>query len=82
MLIKETNPDLNKFLKHIKYYQTNKPKNNMIQPEHSDKDGLKWELKHNKVLTLIKNIKMFFIVCHLNKDNNFKNKLKLDLEDF
>ena len=78
MSIKDIKPDLRRFLKLIKYYQINKLKNSMIQQECLEKDGLKWGRKLNKDHTLMKSIKTYFITCHLNKDNNFKDKHKQD----
>lgn len=50
----------------------------MILQEYSEKDGQEWDQKLNKDHILIKNIKMYFTACHLNKDNNSKDKLKQD----
>lgn len=50
----------------------------MILQEYSEKDGQEWDQKHNKDHILIKNIKMYFTACHLNSDNNSKDKLKQD----
>ncbi len=78
MLVKGINPDSNKYHKLIKFCLIQVLSNSMIQQGLLDKDGLKWVVKLNKELIPINNIKMSFIVCHLNKDNNFKDKHKLD----
>lgn len=78
MLVKGINPDSNKYRKLIKFCRIQVLSNSMTQQELLDKDGPKWVVKLNKELIPINNIKMSSIVCHLNKDNNFKDKLRQD----
>lgn len=53
---------LNKYHKLMKFCQINKIKSNMIQLEYLEKDGRKWDRKHNKDRIRIKSFKMFFII--------------------
>ena len=82
MSIKVTNLSSRKSHKHIKSSPITKSNNSMTLLEYSGKDGPKWDPKLSKEHTPTKNIKMFSIACLHNKENNFKNKLKQDLEDF
>ena len=66
----------------MKYCQINKIKNNMIQQEYLEKDGRKWDLKHNKDRIRIKSFKMFFIICRRKKESSLKGKVKQEQEEF
>jgi hypothetical protein len=46
----------------------------MIHQGYLIKDGLKWVIKQKQEIIIIKNIKMYIIQCHINKENNLLNK--------
>jgi hypothetical protein len=62
MLIKDMKQNLNKYLKHIKYYQIIQSESNMIQQEFSHKDGHKWEVKLLQEIINMLNIKIFIAI--------------------
>lgn len=66
----------------MKFCQINKIKSNMIQLEYLEKDGRKWDRKHNKDRIRIKSFKMFFIIWVRKKENSFRGKVKQELEEF
>ena len=62
MLIKDIKPNLNKYHKHIKYYQIIQSENNMTRQEFFHKDGLKWVVKLLQEIIHIINIKIFTVI--------------------
>jgi hypothetical protein len=81
MLIKVIKQNLNKFHKHIKYYQMIKLDNSMTQQEYSHKNFHKWDLKHLLEIIHMNSIKIYFMECHQNKDKNLRIKQGQELEN-
>jgi hypothetical protein len=53
MSIKAIKLNLNKYQKHIQFYQMNKTENNTIQQDYSQKECHKWDQKHHKEISKV-----------------------------